>query len=85
MPITLPTIHMNGTSRKSLQEGYDKADDSLHTFIDDWQQTECNARDYYVQGPDAYTKARDERMEINACIKKVKSYLNEMREHLYSK
>jgi hypothetical protein len=80
----LPTIHSNGTSHKDLTEGYEKADDALHEFIDAFGNIEFNARDYYVQGPDAYPQARDERMAINQKIREMKSYLYEIRMSLYS-
>jgi hypothetical protein len=82
--MTLPTIHSNGTSHKDLTEGYDKAASALYGFIDAWGEIDLNARDYYVQGPDAYQQARDERMGINQKIREIKSYLYEIRMSLYS-
>lgn len=82
--MTLPTIHSNGTGLQTLRDDYDKAADSLQTFIDAWGRIEFNARDYYVQGPDAYPSARDERDAINAKLCDVRAYLDTIREHLYS-
>lgn len=81
---TLPTIHSNGTGVQTLRAGYDAAADALHVFVEAWGQIEFNARDYYIQGPDAYTAARDERDAMNAKIRDVRTYLDTIREHLYS-
>jgi hypothetical protein len=80
----LPTIHHNGTSREMLAEGYDAADDALHNFIDAFGSIEFNARDYYVQGPDAWTAAREARNQINQKIRDIKLYLDKHREHIHS-
>ena len=83
--ITLPTIHLNGTGRKSLQEGYDAAAHALDDFIDRWGDIEFNARDYYVsRDPAAWEKARDERDAMGAKIRDIKQYLQTIREHIHS-
>lgn len=84
MPLTLPTIHLNGTSAKDLKAEYDAAADALVAFREAWQRITCNPRDYYVQGPDAYPKARDERDQIACHIVAIVDYLDEIREHLHS-
>lgn len=83
MDITLPTIHMNGTGRKSLQEGYGAAADTLQDFIDAWGKVEFNARDYYVVDG-AWPKALEEREAMNAKIRDIRDYLQSIREHLHS-
>jgi len=81
--ITLPTIHSNGTSRKSLQEDYDAAATTLEDFIDRWGYVEFNARDYYVvEG--AWSKALEERETMNRKIRDIRVYLQTIREHLHS-
>lgn len=80
---TLPTVHMNGTSREALQAGYDNAADKLLAFTEAWGAVEFNARDYYTTGPDTYNTARDERMEINKAIGAASRYLEAIRIHLY--
>ena len=79
----LPTVHMNGTSKKDLFEGYYKAYYSLRTFIDDWGAIEFNARDYYVDGPSAFPDAQDKRRELSAKIKELQDYLHEHIAHLH--
>lgn len=80
--LTLPTVHMNGTGFKMLFEGYDQASDKLADFTDAFGNIEFNARDYYVQDPDAYTKAREERQDIYAKIRDIKHYLEKHLLHL---
>jgi hypothetical protein len=81
---TLPTVHMNGTGFKDLWQGYETADDKLHELTKSFGNIEFNARDYYVQGPDAYTKARDERDAICQKIRDIKNYIDTHRIHLDS-
>jgi len=80
---TLPTVHLNGTSRRDLQQGYDAAADKLRDFVEAWGAVEFNARDYYVQSPDAYPTARDERCQINAALAAIKEHIDAIRFHLY--
>ena len=58
--MTTPTIHLNGTSAKALQDGYEKANVALGEAMAAVVETAPNARDYYVQGPDAYRTAQAE-------------------------
>lgn len=80
----LPLVHLNGTRKKTLLDGYDQAADKLHDFIEAWGGIEFNARDYYPNGPEAWTAARDARDEMNRHIRAVREYLDAHREHLYS-
>ena len=80
----LPTVHLNGTSRKMLQEGYDAVDDALHELFEAWGKVEFNARDYYVKGPEAWEKARETRIEMSKRIREIQEYVNAHREHLYA-
>jgi len=80
----LPTIHRNGTSAANLQQGYDAAAEALYTLEQALNSIEFNARDYYVQGDAAWTQAYAERRAINAKVKDVSAYLQEIREHLYA-
>lgn len=74
--LTLPTVHMNGTGYKTLSEDYEQADDAFRDFIKAFGKIEFNARDYYVQNPRAYAKARDERNAINLKILEIKTYID---------
>lgn len=81
---TLPTVHMNGTGLRDLKQGYDEAAEALEDFITKWGQIEFNARDYYVQAPEAYTTAREEREEQSRKIRDLKNYLHAIRLHLHN-
>jgi len=81
--ITLPTVHMNGTSRKDLQEGYSNAVLELENFIESWGRIEFNARDYYVTDG-AWSRASDERDAMSAKLRDVREYLQAIQDHLYA-
>lgn len=83
MNVTLPIIHMNGTSRKMLQEDYDKADDALDNFTKAFGSIEFNARDYYPGGPGCWEEALEQREEISRKIQDIQSYINAIRTHLH--
>ncbi len=78
----LPTCHINGTSRQLLLDGYTEAYRKLIEFRDAFNSIEHNARDYYVQGPDAYYKARDQRDAERQRIADLMRYLEDHLLHL---
>lgn len=53
-----PRIHLNGTSRQELFDGYLTALEGVRTAIEVAQKTAPNGRDYYVIGPDAIRTAQ---------------------------
>ena len=55
-----PTIHLNGTSRESLTEGYRSAYDAIEAAIDAIAKTSPHGRDYYVQSDNAIVIAANE-------------------------
>ena len=57
MKLTLPTIHLNGTSAESLMEGYQKAYEAVSEAILAVARAYPNARDYYPQGNEAFSGA----------------------------
>lgn len=60
MDLTTPTIHLNGTSAEALTDDYSAAYRAVCAAIESLQAASPNARDYYVQGPGAFAKARRE-------------------------
>jgi hypothetical protein len=58
--VTAPTVHLNGTSARDLIAGYQTAYSGVTAAIEALQASAPNARDYYVQGPDAFALARTE-------------------------
>jgi hypothetical protein len=77
MNIIAPTIHLNGTSGKSLWEGYEAAYDAIRVAREAIGKIEFNARDYYVQDARAWEKARDHRSQQLLAINMVEEYLLE--------
>ena len=58
--LTIPTVHMNGTSRDNLVNPLREAYKALRIALDKLAETAPNGRDYYPQGPDAINRAMDE-------------------------
>jgi hypothetical protein len=78
----LPTIHSNGTSRAELVRGYEAIDDALHALEEALYAVEFNARDYYPQGPSAWTDAKAQRLASLAKIREVKAENDAILQHL---
>jgi len=57
----LPTIHLNGSGRDRLIAGYTAAWRAMQKARETLANVEFHARDYYVQGDDAYQQARAQR------------------------
>lgn len=79
---TLPSIHLNGTSREMLRSGYLDAYHKLLEFRESFAQIEFNARDYYVQGPAAFSQARTERDRELQRLGDLMTYLEAHLSHL---
>ena len=75
MNITAPTVHLNGTGYKDLWNGYEAAYEAVRAAQEALGKVEFNARDYYVQDADAFTKARDHRYEQRQALANVEEYL----------
>ena len=63
-----PTVHLNGTSRQALLDGYSEAHRLLEEARKAMAETAPNGRDYYPQGPDAIRLATIEHGERMAKI-----------------
>ena len=75
MNITAPTVHLNGTGYNDLWNGYEAAYEAVRAAREALGKVEFNARDYYVQDADAFTKARDHRYEQCKALAQVEEYL----------
>lgn len=75
---TLPTIHLNGSSRHHLVETYHAALLTLREAIDSVRRTEPNARDYYVTGEQSYAAAQAEHLERLRKLEAVEAGLREL-------
>lgn len=82
--LTMPTIHLNGTSRSELLEQQVVAIDAVRKAIDALQQASPNGRDYYVQGGHAFTAAREEHTSRLSRLVEVRKELEEIAEHTAS-
>jgi len=54
-----PTIHLNGTSGEALLDQATSAAQALREALEAMGRAAPNARDYYVQGPEAFPLADD--------------------------
>lgn len=75
-------MHLNGTSRERLADGYRAARHALRKAEDALQEAAPNARDYYPQGPGAYEEAAREHRERQAALSKVREELFGIEEYL---
>ena len=80
--LVLPTVHLNGTGRKTLTEGYLSAYSKLIEFRDAFRSIEFNARDYYVQSNTAFAEARTDRDVMEHKIGSLMQYLEAHLIHL---
>ena len=74
-PVTLPTIHSNGTGAKGLEAEYRAVRLAIDDAVLMLEKATCNARDFYPQGPGAYEKARAERDRAFANLQQVTEYV----------
>ncbi len=71
----IPTVHMNGTAGEVLREQYNAAATAVRKAIDAICDAGPNARDYYVQGPDAGQAAQREHEARVVALKRVRDEL----------
>jgi hypothetical protein len=71
-------IHLNGTSGKDLWNEYHAAYEATKNSIDALCNATCNGRDFYPQGPAAFSQARSERDEALQKLREVKTYIEEV-------
>lgn len=55
--LMVPSIHLNGTSASEIIKQLEAVVDALRQTEEAMTAAAPNARDYYVQGPDAYKTA----------------------------
>jgi len=67
-----PTIHLNGTGRKSLLDELEVAHTALNQALVAVGQVTVHGRDYYPQGDHAYGQAREEMVDRLNAIRKVR-------------
>jgi len=81
--MTFPVFHLNGNSPKVLGQEYWDALRGLQDFEHKFYAVEFHQRDYYTQGPEAWTKAVAERDEIKKNISNIRFYLESLTAHCF--
>jgi hypothetical protein len=74
----LPTIHLNGTSKAELIEQLCEASQAIDLAYSALKQAAPNGRDYYPQGPEAYTAARAQHEDRLRRLDAVKAEIDEL-------
>ena len=80
--MTLPTIHLNGTSVESLLEDNDRAYRAINAAYDALRLAGPNGRDYYPQGGGAMEAAQDEHRERLLALHGIITQLENIGEYL---
>jgi hypothetical protein len=76
-----PSIHLNGSSRDDLFDGYMTALEAMQTAIYAVIQTAPHGRDYYPQGDDALRQAMAEHRDRLRRLGTVADELNALAAH----
>jgi len=79
--VTLPTIHLNGTSAANLEAEYRAVREAVTATEELLQAATCNQRDFYPQEPDAWQRAQDERAEAFRLLQLVSNYVDQWEIH----
>lgn len=80
--MTLPTVHLNGTSKATLVEQYENAMDAVQKASDVVRESYPHGRDYYPQGADAINRAMDEHASRLNRLADVRRELEEILSHI---
>jgi hypothetical protein len=79
----LPTVHLNGTSRGMLLDGYNKILDAIYEVNDASNECEFHSRDYYVEDDESWPKALEERQRHLNNLHAFKQHILEHLMHLH--
>ena len=80
--MTLPTIHLGGSSGRLLFAEYLRTLDAAREAREAMGRIDFNARDYYVQGAGAWEKAMEERYAQMAGLDALIEYLEKHLIHI---
>lgn len=58
--LAIPSVHLNGTSKESLEQQLREAASAVATAIEKLNAAAPHPRDYYVQNGDAFMRAQAE-------------------------
>ncbi len=81
-PVTVPTIHLNGTSREAILDGIAATIRAIDRALDLLCQSAPNARDYYPQGPGAFEQAHREHAKRAERLRSVRDELQTIAESI---
>lgn len=79
--LVFPVVHLNGTPRQRLLDGYCEAKKALQDALDKIIENGPNARDYYLR-PGTYEKAREQHAARCASIRNQIKDLEKIAEHI---
>jgi len=82
--MTLPTIHLNGTSAERLLDGLTEVVLKLDEAYEALRQTAPNGRDYYPQGPAAMEAATAEHMDRLRRLDALKAEVEQLADGIYT-
>jgi hypothetical protein len=77
-----PTVHLNGTSGEQLREKNLDACHAISKALVALAEASPNARDFYVQGNDAFNKAAKEHQNRWARLQSVYDELSQVAENI---
>jgi len=80
--MTLPTVHLNGTSARELFAQAEAAVNALRDAMRLMQESAPNGRDYYPQAAGAHHRAQDEHFARLARVRAVVEDYEMLLEHL---
>lgn len=80
--IAVPTVHLNGTGREALERQYFEAAKATTKALQALREAAPNERDYYVQGSDAFKRARREHEDRVARMESVKEELYHLHDQI---
>lgn len=82
MTLIHPTVHLNGTSKNELLQGYVEALRALRAAEAAIAKAGPHARDYYVQGDDAFRQAQAQHVHRLLAIDNITGELEAIAEKL---
>ena len=81
-PLLMPTVHINGTSREALAEGYIEQIDAIREALRVLAENAPNPRDYYPQGREAFKNANDQQQSRLASLTAIYDELHRIAENI---
>ncbi|OFV82361.1 MAG: hypothetical protein A2Y78_08430 [Acidobacteria bacterium RBG_13_68_16] len=82
-PTVLPTIHLNGTSRTTLQDNWKEVANAARALKSALINASPNGRDYYPQGENAIVPALVKHLALLDHLAEIEVFTSAMLDHLY--